>query len=259
MKAVILAGGYGTRISEESIAKPKPMIEIGGMPILIHIMNIYSHYGINDFIICAGYKQAVIKEYFHNYFLYMSDVTFDFGKNTTTLHNSQARPWCITIVNTGEDTMTGGRLKRIAPYLKDEEAFCMTYGDGVSDIDIQSLIRFHKSHRLLATVTAVTPPARFGALVLEGGRVQEFHEKSSGEGGSINGGFFVLSPKVIDYIAGDETLWEHEPLTRLAADRQLAAYTHTGFWQSMDTARDKLYLESLIEQGNAPWIKSNKR
>lgn len=255
MKAVILAGGYGTRITEETISKPKPMIEIGGIPILIHIMNMYSHYGINDFVICAGYKQAVIKEYFSNYFLHMSDVTFDFKNNTTQLHNSQAHPWTVTLVNTGEDTMTGGRIKRIYPYIKEEEAFCLTYGDGVADIDMQALIAFHKSHGLMATVTAVTPPARFGALVLDKDRVKEFHEKPSGEGGSINGGFFVLSPKVIDFIQGDHIPWEQEPLRKLAEQKQLAAYTHSGFWQSMDTARDKIYLESLIDQGKAPWIK----
>lgn len=255
MKAVILAGGYGTRITEETIAKPKPMIEIGGVPILIHIMNIYSHHGINDFIVCAGYKQTVIKEYFNNYFLYMSDVTFDLGNSSRTLHHSNARPWRVTVVDTGESTMTGGRLKRIYPYIKEDESFCMTYGDGVSDVDIAALIRFHEAHKLLATVTAVTPPARFGALVLDNNRVKEFHEKPSGEGGAINGGFFVLSPKAIHYIESDNTLWEQEPLTRLAEDKQLAAYTHSGFWQSMDTTRDKIYLESLLEQGKAPWIK----
>jgi glucose-1-phosphate cytidylyltransferase len=255
MKAVILAGGYGTRITEETIAKPKPMIEIGGVPILVHIMNIYSYHGISDFIICLGYKQTVIKDYFSNYFLYMSDVTFDFKNNTTSLQNSQAKPWRVTLVDTGENTMTGGRLKRIFPYVKDEEAFCMTYGDGVSDIDIHALIRFHKSHKLLATVTAITPPARFGRLVLEKNKVREFNEKPAGEGGNISGGFFVLSPRVIDYIKDDTTVWENEPLKQLTNEGQLAAYSHTGFWQSMDTLRDKLSLEELVAHNKAPWIR----
>ncbi len=255
VKAVILAGGYGTRITEETVAKPKPMIEIGGVPILIHIMNMYAYHGINDFIICIGYKQSVIKDYFNNYFLYMSDVTFDFKNNTTFLHNSKAMPWRVTLVNTGENTMTGGRIKQVYPYIKDEENFCMTYGDGVSDIDMHKLIAFHKKHKRLATVTAVTPPARFGTLMLDGHRVKEFHEKPVGEGGNISGGFFVLSPKVVDYIENDQMAWEDEPLKQLAEDGQLAAYQHTGFWRSMDTLRDKLYLDELVAHNNAPWIK----
>lgn len=255
MKVVILAGGYGTRITEETVSKPKPMIELGGMPILIHIMNIFSYYGINDFIICTGYKQTVIKEYFSNYFLYSSDVTFDFVNNETKLHQTTAKPWKVTLVNTGEHTMTGGRLKRIKEYVKNEEAFCMTYGDGVSDVDIKALIKFHKEHKKLATLTAVNMPARFGALEIKNNMVLDFREKSSGDSGNINAGFFVLSPKALDYIENDQTSWEQEPLKNLASDGQLAAYYHSGFWQCMDNIRDKAYLEDLLAQGDAKWIK----
>jgi glucose-1-phosphate cytidylyltransferase len=254
MKAVILAGGLGTRISEETHIRPKPMIEIGGKPILWHILKTYSHYGINDFIICCGYKGYVIKEYFANYFLHMSDVTFDISKNSMEVHQHNAEPWCVTLVDTGDDTMTGGRLKRVAPYLRGEESFCLTYGDGVSDVNIARLIEFHKAHGLLATLTATYPPGRFGALYIdEDRRVTAFKEKPKGDGGMINGGFFVLSPKVIDLIANDQTLWEREPLEALAESNQLKAFQHSGFWHPMDTLRDKNYLEDLWQSGNAPW------
>jgi len=253
MKVVILAGGLGTRISEESHLKPKPMIEIGGKPILWHIMKIYSAHGINDFVVCCGYKGYVIKEYFANYFLHLSDVTFDMTTNKMEVHQNSAEPWRVTLVETGEETMTGGRLKRVKPYLKAEEDFCFTYGDGVSDVDITALIRHHRSQGVLATVTAVQPPGRFGALHLENGLVGGFREKPEGEGGWINGGFFVLSPKVIGLIDGDHTVWEREPMERLAKEGQLAAYFHTGFWQPMDTLRDKNHLEELFASGNAPW------
>jgi glucose-1-phosphate cytidylyltransferase len=253
MKAVILAGGAGTRISEETHLKPKPMIEIGGNPILWHIMKIYSHFGINDFIICCGYKGYIIKEYFANYFLHMSDVTFDMAKHKMIVHHRHAEPWKVTLVDTGDETMTGGRLRRVRDYLADQEAFCFTYGDGVADIDIAALIAYHRSRGVLATLTATVPPGRFGALALQDGSVLSFHEKPMGEGGMINGGFFVLSPKVIDLIAGDQTIWEQEPLERLAADGQLAAYEHDGFWQPMDTLRDKLHLEALWASRKAPW------
>ncbi|MCH9807441.1 MAG: glucose-1-phosphate cytidylyltransferase [Alphaproteobacteria bacterium] len=253
MKAVLLAGGLGTRISEESHTKPKPMIEVGGRPILWHIMKIYSHYGINDFIVCLGYKGYVIKEYFANYFLHMSDVTFNMGSNELKVHNQRAEPWTVTLVDTGENTMTGGRLKNVASYLDDED-FCFTYGDGVADIDIKALIDRHKSGGKLATVTAVQPPGRYGALKIEDdGVVSGFTEKPRGDGGLINGGFFVLSPKVVDYIPDESTPWEQEPLTRLSKEGQLQAYHHEGFWQPMDTLRDKNYLEELIESGQAPW------
>lgn len=254
MKAVILAGGLGTRISEETSIKPKPMIEIGGRPILWHIMKVYSAYGIHEFIICCGYKGYVIKEYFANYFLHMSDVTFDMEHNRMEIHQRYAEPWRVTLVDTGEETMTGGRLKRIAAYLKDETAFCLTYGDGVSDVNISNLIEFHRMHGLQATMTATFPPGRFGALDIHADqRVTSFKEKPMGDGGMINGGFFVLSPAVIDLIKGDETVWEREPLERLAASGQLKAFRHNGFWQCMDTLRDKNHLEELWASGKAPW------
>lgn len=253
MKAVILAGGLGTRISEESYLKPKPMIEIGGKPILWHILKIFSSYGINDFIICCGYKGYVIKEYFANYFLHVSDVTFDLPKNKMEVHQINAEPWRVTLVDTGEETMTGGRLKRVAPYLAGESNFCFTYGDGVSDVDLGALIDFHRQESTLATVTAVLPPGRFGALDFEGNKVISFKEKPKGDGAMINGGFFVLSPKVIDLIDSDSTIWEREPLESLAVKGQLSAFQHTGFWQPMDTLRDKTYLEELWASGKAPW------
>lgn len=253
MKCVILAGGLGTRISEETHLKPKPMIEIGGKPILWHIMKSYSAYGVNDFVICCGYKGYLIKEYFANYFLHMSDVTFDMVHNRMEVHEQKAEPWRVTLVDTGEDTMTGGRLRRVKEYLKDEEAFCFTYGDGVADVDIAASIAFHQAHGKLATVTAVLPPGRFGALAREGDAVRGFIEKPRGDGGWINGGFFVLSPKVIDYIAADSTSWELEPMARLAAESQLHAFEHNGFWQPMDTLREKNLLEDLWASGEAPW------
>jgi glucose-1-phosphate cytidylyltransferase len=253
MKAVILAGGLGTRISEETSTRPKPMIEIGGKPILWHILKSYSHHGINDFVICCGYKGYVIKEYFANYFLHMSDVTFDMSRNSMEVHQRSAEPWRITLVDTGEDTMTGGRVKRVADYVKDEDVFCLTYGDGVSDINITDLIAFHKSKSVKATLTATIPPGRFGALDLKGSMVNSFMEKPKGDGSMINGGFFVLSPSVIDYITDDTTTWEREPLERLAREGQLAAFQHHGFWQPMDTLRDKVLLEELWQSGLAPW------
>ena len=253
MKAVILAGGFGTRISEETHLKPKPMIEIGGKPILWHIMKTYSHHGINDFVICCGYKGYVIKEYFANYFLHMSDVTFDMSKNSMEVHRRNVEPWKVTLVDTGEDTMTGGRLKRVADYIKDEEAFCLTYGDGVSDVNITELLAFHKAQNVKATLTATIPPGRFGALDLKRSKVSSFMEKPKSDGAMINGGFFVLSLKVIDYIAGDKTTLEREPLERLAQEGNLAAFPHHGFWQPMDTLRDKHHLEELWQSGKAPW------
>ncbi|MFA6902687.1 MAG: glucose-1-phosphate cytidylyltransferase [Gallionellaceae bacterium] len=253
MKAVILAGGLGTRISEETTTKPKPMIEIGGKPILWHIMKTYSAHGINEFIICCGYKGYVIKEYFANYFLHMSDVTFDMAHNKMEVHQRYAEPWKITLVDTGEDTMTGGRLKRVASYIKDEDAFCFTYGDGVSDVNITESIAFHKEQKVMATLTATVPPGRFGALDMAGHKVCSFREKPKGDGGMINGGYFVLSPKVIDYISEDKTIWEREPLERLAQEGNLVAYEHHGFWQPMDTLRDKIHLEELWQSGKAPW------
>jgi len=253
MKAVILAGGLGTRISEETYLKPKPMIEIGGKPILWHILKMYSSHGVNEFIICCGYKGYVIKEYFANYFLHMSDVTFDMQSNSMAVHHKKAEPWRVTLVDTGEETMTGGRLKRVGDYLKDEDLFCFTYGDGVSDVDISKSIDFHKQHGKLATVTAVQPPGRYGALSMEGAKVSGFTEKPRGDGGLINGGFFVLSPKCIEFIAYDQTSWESEPLTRLASENQLMAFTHNGFWQPMDTLREKNLLEDLWSSGKAPW------
>lgn len=253
MKAVILAGGLGTRISEETSVKPKPMVEIGGKPILWHIMKTYSHYGINDFVICCGYKGYVIKEYFANYFLHMSNVTFDMVNNQMEVHEQYAEPWKVTLVDTGVDTMTGGRLKHVARYLEGEDAFCFTYGDGLSDVDITALVNFHKAHGRLATLTAVAPPGRFGAVELQESLVTRFHEKPQGDGAMINGGFFILSPDCIDYIDSDLTSWEQEPLEKLAAEGQLAAYRHSGFWQAMDTLRDKNYLEALWQQRQAPW------
>jgi glucose-1-phosphate cytidylyltransferase len=253
MKAIILAGGMGTRISEETALKPKPMIEIGGKPILWHILKIYAHYGINDFVICCGYKGYMIKEYFANYFLHMSDVTFDMTKNSMEVHQRNAEPWRVTLVDTGEQTMTGGRLKRVAEYVKDEELFCFTYGDGVGDINIGELIAFHKAQGVKATLTATIPPGRFGALDLNGPKVDSFLEKPKGDGSMINGGFFVLSPAVLNYIADDTTTWEREPLERLAHEGNLAGYQHHGFWQPMDTLRDKTHLEELWQSGKAPW------
>ena len=253
MKAVILAGGLGSRIAEETTVKPKPMIEIGGKPILWHIMKIYSHHGINDFIICCGYKGYVIKEYFSNYFLHMSDVTFDMSENTVEVHNRKAEPWKVTLVDTGEGTMTGGRIKRISKYIENEDAFCMTYGDGVGDVNITELIAFHKSKGTLATLTATLPPGRFGALQVEDGKVLSVKEKPQGDGASINGGYFVLSPSVIDLITDDQTIWERGPLEALAEKGELASYVHTGFWQPMDTLREKNYLEELWQSGQAPW------
>lgn len=253
MKAVLLAGGLGTRISEETHLKPKPMIEIGGKPILWHIMKIYSHYGINDFIICCGYKGYVIKEYFANYFLHMSDVTFDLSRNNMEVHQRYAEPWKITLVDTGDETLTGGRLKRVGQYLQDEDTFCFTYGDGLSDVNISSLIDFHHQQNTLATLTATYPPGRFGALDFRDNKILNFEEKPKGDGSMINGGFFVLSTKVLDLIAGDDVIWERGPLEGLAAQGQLSAFKHSGFWQPMDTLRDKNYLEELWASGDAPW------
>jgi glucose-1-phosphate cytidylyltransferase len=254
MKAVILAGGLGTRVSEETAFRPKPMIEIGERPILWHIMKIYSEHGINDFIVCCGYKGYVIKEYFANYFLHMSDVTFDMSKNSMQVHQQNAEPWRVTLVDKGEDTMTGGRLKRVAPYLQDEKEFCFTYGDGVSDVNITNSINFHRTHGLQATLTAIYPPGRFGALDIHADqRIAAFKEKPKGDGGMINGGFFVLSPKVLSLIKDDQTIWEREPLETLAESNQLKAFQHEGFWQPMDTLRDKTYLEELWQSGKAPW------
>ena len=253
MKAVILAGGLGSRISEETDLKPKPMIEIGGRPILWHIMKIYSAYGINDFIICCGYKSHIIKEYFANYFLYMSDVTFNMSDNSMTVHRMNAEPWQVTLIDTGENTMTGGRLKRISNHLGDEQSFCFTYGDGVSDINIQKLIKFHKLHGKLATVTAIKPTGRFGSLTREGSLVTGFKEKPAGDGAWINGGFFVLNKKVMNFIGGDQTIWEADPLEKISEMGQLEAFEHGGFWHSIDTLRDKNNLNRLWLENNAPW------
>lgn len=252
MKAMILAGGLGTRLSEETGVRPKPMVEVGGKPILWHIMKLYSHYGINEFIVCLGYKGYMIKEYFANYFLHMSDITFDMSRNQMQVHQNNAEPWRVTLVDTGDITQTGGRLRRVRDYLGEDD-FCMTYGDGVGDVAIDELMAFHRAHGGLATVTATQPPGRFGALDLDGNTVLSFCEKPHGDGGWINGGFFVLSPKVIDYIDDDAILWEREPLERLAGEGQLQAYFHHGFWQPMDTLRDKQHLESLWQEGKAPW------
>ncbi|MGQ9482484.1 glucose-1-phosphate cytidylyltransferase [Chloroflexus sp.] len=254
MKAVILAGGYGTRISEESAIRPKPMVEIGNRPILWHIMKIYSAHGINEFIICCGYKGHMIKEYFANYYLHHADVTFDMRENRMTVHHTAIEPWQVTLVDTGEKTMTGGRIKRIQPYVGDE-TFCLTYGDGVSDVDIRALIAYHREQGVTVTLTAVQPPGRFGAFTLaeDQSLIASFKEKPSGDGAYINGGFFVVEPAVFDLIAGDDTVWEREPLEQLALSGQLAAYRHHGFWQPMDTLRDKNYLEELWQSGKAPW------
>lgn len=252
MKVVILAGGLGSRISEETSTRPKPMVEIGGRPLLWHIMKIYSAYGVNDFIVCLGYKGYLIKEYFANYFLHMSDVTFDMAANRVDVHQAKAEPWRVTLVDTGENTMTGGRLKRVRDYIGKDD-FCFTYGDGVADVNVEALLEFHKGHGKLATLTAAQPPGRFGALRLDGTAVSGFQEKPQGDGGWINGGFFVLSPKVIDYIKDDTSVWEHGPMERLAREGDLRAYLHRGFWQPMDTLRDKIQLEALWESGKAPW------
>lgn len=252
MKAVILAGGFGTRITEESHVKPKPMIEIGGKPILWHIMKIFSSHGIDEFVVCCGYKSYVIKEYFANYFLHTADVTFDFATNSMEVHNKFAEHWKVTLVETGLNTMTGGRLKRVMPYVG-QETFCMTYGDGLADVDIGALLEFHRTQGRYATVTAIQPPARFGALDIDQDLVRHFEEKPRGDGRWINGGFFVLEPSIFDYIGDDATIWEQEPLRRLSQDGQLAAYRHTGFWEAMDTLRDKLHLEQLWGSGQAPW------
>ena len=253
MKAVILAGGFGTRISEETDIKPKPMIEIGGKPILWHIMKMYSHHGVNDFIICCGYKGYIIKEYFANYFLHQSDVTFHMNENRMEVHDGRAESWKVTLVDTGDNVQTGGRLAAVSEYIKNEECFCLTYGDGLSDVDISSLVDFHRNHKKLATVTAVFPPGRFGALAIEEFQVKRFMEKPKGDGAMINGGFFVLSPKVLSKISGPECLWEQEPLQTLAKEGELMAFPHSGFWQPMDTLRDKTLLEEHWDSGNAPW------
>lgn len=253
MKAVILAGGLGTRLSEETGTRPKPMVEIGGKPILWHIMKMYSSHGINDFIICCGYKGYMIKEYFANYFLHTSDITFNMRENTMKVHDQRAEDWNVTLVDTGETSMTGGRLRRVADYVRDDEAFCFTYGDGVGSMDISAAVAFHKSHGKAATLTATFPPGRFGALDIAEGRVLNFKEKPKGDGAMINGGFFVLSPQVLDYLEGDSTVWEQGPLMSLAEQGQLMAFEHPGFWQPMDTLHDKSLLEKLWQSGDAPW------
>ena len=253
MKAVILAGGLGSRLGEETAVRPKPMVEVGGRPILWHIMKIYSHFGINDFIVCLGYKGYMVKEYFANYYLHMSDVTVDLARNALEIHRNAAEPWRVTLVDTGAEAMTGGRLKAIRSYLDPEEPFCFTYGDGVADIDIGALLAFHRGHGKLATLTAVAPPGRFGAMEFDGPLVTHFREKPDGDGNRINGGFFVASPQVLDLIDGPDTVWEREPLELLAIQGQLAAYHHTGFWQPMDTLRDKVLLEGLWASAAAPW------
>jgi len=253
MKAVILAGGLGTRISEETHLKPKPMVEVGGKPVIWHIMKMYSYHGINDFVICCGYKGYIIKEYFANYFLHMSDITLNISNNTMEVHKKEAEPWKVTLIDTGDNTLTGGRLKRVSTYLENEEAFCFTYGDGLSDIDITKSIEFHKAHGKLATVSAVIPPGRYGSLDLDGDEVKGFTEKPQGDGAVINGGFFVLSPKVISLIEGDEISWEEGPLSNLAKNNDLMAFKHNGFWQPMDTLRDKNNLEDLWSRNVAPW------
>ncbi|MEY2686785.1 MAG: glucose-phosphate cytidylyltransferase [Pseudomonadota bacterium] len=253
MKAVILAGGLGTRLAEETTIKPKPMVEIGGRPVLWHIMKTFSHHGVNDFVICLGYRGYVIKEYFANYFLHMSDVTFDLANNRMEVCHRHCEPWRVTLADTGEATQTGGRLKRVREYLDGDESFCFTYGDGVADVDVGALVAFHREQGRLATITAVQPPGRFGALDIDGQRISRFEEKPQGDGSWINGGYFVLQPRAIDLIDNDATVWEREPLEHLARDGQLSAYTHRGFWQPMDTLRDKLKLEDLWQSGQAPW------
>lgn len=255
MKALILAGGLGTRLSEETLVRPKPMVEIGGKPILWHIMKMYSFHGIHDFVICCGYKGYMIKEYFANYFLHMSDVTFDMQANSMHVHERRAEPWKVTLIDTGDDSCTGGRLLRVADHVRNEEAFCFTYGDGVSDVDIGATIAFHRRHGRAATVTATYPPGRFGSIDVRGDRVVSFREKLRGDGAAVNGGFFVLSPVVLSYLSDDQTVWEHEPLMRLAQDGELMAYQHEGFWQPMDTLRDKTLLDDLWASGRAPWKK----
>jgi glucose-1-phosphate cytidylyltransferase len=254
MKVVILAGGFGTRISEETHIKPKPMVEIGGRPVLWHIMKSYSHYGFNDFVICLGYKGYMIKEFFSNYFLHTSDVTFDLAENKMHVHQNKSEKWRVTLVDTGEDTQTGGRLLRVKDYVKDED-FCFTYGDGVSDVNIADVVKFHKEQKTYATLTSVQPPGRFGALSMDGHKILDFKEKPAGDGGWINGGYFVLSPKVFDYLKGDSDTWEREPMERLAKDKQLSAFQHNGFWRPLDTLRDKTHLEQLWTSGKAPWKK----
>jgi glucose-1-phosphate cytidylyltransferase len=253
MKAIILAGGLGTRLGEETSIRPKPLVQIGEWPILWHIMKIYSHYGVNDFVICLGYKGYMIKEYFANYYLHTSDVTINLAENSMDIHRNSSEPWKVTLVDTGPESMTGGRLKRIKSFVQDDDCFCMTYGDGVSDVDIAKLIGFHRAHGKLATLTGVRPPARFGALTLRGETVDHFEEKPVGDGAWINGGFFVLSPKVLDLIEGDSTIWEQQPMRELASRGELNAYLHDGFWQCMDTLRDKNLVEQLWEKGRAPW------
>lgn len=253
MKAVILAGGLGTRLSEETSFRPKPMVEIGGMPILWHIMKVYSYFGVNDFIICCGYKGYVIKEYFANYFLHQSDVTFDMESNVMEVHKKRTEPWKVTLVDTGDKTMTGGRIKRVSEYLLNEDAFCLTYGDGLGNVNIRKCIDFHKAHGKLATMTATYPPGRFGAIDIEADRIMSFKEKPKGDGAMINGGFFVLSPLIINEISDDATIWEQEPLMTLAKKGELMAFRHEGFWQPMDTLRDKQKLQELWENGSAPW------
>ena len=253
MKVVILAGGLGTRLSEETSLKPKPMVEIGGKPILWHIMKMYSAHGINDFVICCGYKGYVIKEYFANYFLHMSDITFYMKDNSMKVHQNNAEPWTVTLVDTGEDTLTGGRLKRVYEFIKNEESFCFTYGDGISDLNITKLIEYHDKHGKQATLTATRPPGRYGVLKITEGKVRDFREKPDGDGSWINGGFFVLSPKVLERISGDSCIWEQGPLKGLAKDGDLMSFEHKGFWQPMDTLRDKVYLQSLWDEGSAPW------
>jgi glucose-1-phosphate cytidylyltransferase len=253
MKAVILAGGLGTRLSEETDLKPKPMVEIGGKPILWHIMKMYSAHGINDFIICCGYKGYVIKEYFANYSLHQSDITFDLKENIAKVHKKRAEPWKVTLVDTGDNSMTGGRLARVSEYIKDEDAFCLTYGDGLSNVDISESIKFHAKHGKDATLTAVYPPGRFGALDIHDNQILNFVEKPRGDGALINGGFFVLSPRVLERISGDNSTWEQEPLKGLAKDKSLMAYKHKGFWHPMDTLRDRAYLQELWIEGRAPW------
>jgi glucose-1-phosphate cytidylyltransferase len=253
MKAVILAGGLGTRLSEETTLRPKPMVTVGAKPILWHILKMYSAHGVNDFVICCGYMGYVIKEYFANYFLHMSDVTFDMRDNKMEIHSRRAEPWNVTLVDTGEHSMTGGRLLRVADYVRNDDAFFFTYGDGVGDVDIGETLRFHRQHGKYATLTATFPPGRFGAIEVKAGRVNGFREKPKGDGATINGGFFVLSPKVLGYVEDDSTVWEHEPLNKLAQDGQLMAFEHTGFWQPMDTLRDKQLLEQLWAEGRAPW------
>ena len=252
MKVVILAGGLGSRISEETQVRPKPMVEIGGKPVLWHVMKTYSAYGINDFVICCGYKGYLVKEYFANYALHMSDVTFDMRKNAMAVHQNSAEPWSVTLVDTGEETATGGRLKRVRAYLGDDD-FCFTYGDGVSDVNVSSLVAFHRKQGTLATVTATQPPGRFGVLTMTRDKITAFKEKPEGEGGWVNGGYFVLSPRALDYIDGDRTSWEREPMERLAADGNLSAFVHKGFWHPLDTLRDKFLLNELWSSGRAPW------